>query len=125
MRPRRLRPPERQLKKGELGSPFGVAAPRSLGQARQSPPPQRESLPPSQHSSSGSCCVGAVEARDICRGAAPDSNVERWPTPVAMSDPLDKDYKDEFFDNDLVSEYLDVASDAENTHMDDGEWMFF
>ena len=37
-----------------------------------------------------------------------------------MSDPLDKDYKDEFFDNDLVSEHLDVASDVENTHMDDG-----
>ena len=119
MRPRRRRPPERRLTKGELGSPFGVAAPRNRGQARQSPPPQRESLPPSQHSSSGSCYVGAVEARDICRGAAPDSNVERWPTPVAMSDPLDNEYKDEFFDNDLVSEYLDVASDVENMCVDD------
>ena len=61
-----------------------------------------------------------MEARDICRGAAPDSNVERWPTPVAMSDPLDNDYKDELFDNDLVSEYFDVASDVENMCVDDG-----
>ena len=36
-----------------------------------------------------------------------------------MSDPLDNDYKDEFFDNDLVSEYRDVASDVENMCVDD------
>ena len=36
-----------------------------------------------------------------------------------MSDPLDNDYKDELFDNDLVSEYLDVASDVENMCVDD------
>ena len=57
--------------------------------------------------------------------SSPDSNVERWPTPVAMSNPLDNDYKDEFSDNDLVSEYLDVASDVENMCVDDRRVDFF
>ena len=38
-----------------------------------------------------------------------------------MWDPLDNGYEDEFFDNDLVSEYLNVASDVENMCMDDRE----
>ena len=96
-----------------------MAASRSLGQARQSPPTQRESLPPSQHSSSGSCCVGAVEARDTCREPAPDSREERGPTPRSVSDRSDKT-KAEYFDNTVMSDYLDVASDVENMCVEEG-----
>ena len=125
MRPRRQRRRERhQQRRWGLGSPFGVAASRSLGQARQSPPTQRESLPPSQHSSSGSCCVGAVEARDTCREPAPDSREERGPTPRSVSDRSDKP-KAECFDNTVMSDYLDVASDVENMCVEEGEWIFF
>ena len=80
--------------KGGTRKPFrsGRASELGTGAAVATTPARVPSSQPAQQFRE-LLCWGCGGKGHSCRGAAPDSNVERWPTPVAMSDPLDNDYK--------------------------------